>query len=309
VGPSGCGKTTLLRCIAGLEFPSNGAIILSGQIITKQRAEKRPIVMMFQQPLLFPHLTVIENIIYGLKGHRIKKREQLAMGHSFLEKIELTEYAERYPYELSGGQKQRVALARALILKPRLLLLDEPFSSLDPALRGTIRSWVRGILKEQGMTAIFVTHDKEEAMIMGDQLAVMKDGSIQQIGKPLDVYLKPKNKQVAEFFCDGLTVDEHWFIPTQSLALHLASDRTTCPNGHKQQQKKIHSSDEWIECQGYIQNHWMQHGQHIYQIWLDGLQQDVTLPSDQLLQVNDAVCVRALKAEAHRFKDDKESDQ
>jgi ABC-type Fe3+/spermidine/putrescine transport system ATPase subunit len=174
VGPSGTGKSTLLRCIAGLEQLTLGQIYIEGIDVTNLQANKRPVVMMFQQTLLFPHMTVLENVTYGLKMRKVKKKRRNEEGMELLEKVEMAKYANYYPYECSGGQQQRIALARALITKPKLLLLDEPFSSLDTDLRSSIRDWVRRLLKEEEITAIFVTHDKEESMIMGDLVAVME---------------------------------------------------------------------------------------------------------------------------------------
>jgi iron(III) transport system ATP-binding protein len=285
IGPSGCGKTTLLRCIAGLEEVSDGEILLTGKNISNDKAENRPIVMMFQQPLLFPHLTVIENVTYGLRGSKIKKKRLHEMGRTMLEKIEMESFGDRYPYELSGGQKQRVALARALILKPRLLLLDEPFSSLDPTLRNSIRSWVKRLLREEGTTAIFVTHDKEEAMMMGDRLAIMKDGTIQQTDSPLHVYQKPINKEVADFFCDGLMLNEHSFLPTECL--------TISPIDQKKRQTQ--PTESLLEFKGQVQAHWIKHGLHFYQMWLSDIKKEVTLHSQEIFQVNEEVNVSTLK--------------
>lgn len=286
IGPSGCGKTTLLRCIAGLEEVSGGDILLTGQNISNEKAENRPIVMMFQQPLLFPHLSVIENVTYGLRGSKIKMKMQHEMGRTMLDKIEMGSFGDRYPYELSGGQKQRVALARALILKPRLLLLDEPFSSLDPTLRSSIRSWVKKLLKEEGTTAIFVTHDREEAMMMGDRIAIMKGGTIQQTGSPLEVHQNPINKGVADFFCDGLTLDEHNFLPTDCLTIYPIDQKSA---------RQAQSIQSLLEFKGQIQAHWIMHGLHFYQIWLSDIKKEITLYSPDMFQVNEKVIVCALK--------------
>jgi iron(III) transport system ATP-binding protein len=215
VGPSGCGKTTFLRCIAGLSFSTSGSIYVNDVNITNSKADERAVVLMFQQPLLFPHLTILENVTYGLKygKKKSKKQERIEKGMAILEKVELAALSERYPNQLSGGQQQRVALARALILNPNLLLLDEPFSSLDPSLRSSIRSWVRDFLKKEGVTALFVTHDREEAMMMGDRIAVMKEGIFQQIGFPKEVYQQPQSPQVAEMFSEGLVMDNYFLSP------------------------------------------------------------------------------------------------
>ncbi|QKS72921.1 ABC transporter ATP-binding protein [Paenalkalicoccus suaedae] len=220
VGPSGCGKTTLLRCLAGLAEASSGDMLLEQQSIKNIKANKRPIVLMFQQALLFPHLTVKQNVTYGLTygAQKVSKQKRNALADELLQKVELIDLKDRYPNELSGGQQQRVALARALALKPKLLLLDEPFSSLDPSLRTQLRIWLRQFLKAEGVTAIFVTHDKEEAVMMGDKLLVMKDGELKQQGVPEDVYREPNNEHVAGMISDGIYRNET-FISAARLSL------------------------------------------------------------------------------------------
>lgn len=218
VGPSGCGKTTFLRCVAGLEELTSGEISIEGKDITQISAQDRPVVMMFQQPLLFPHLSIIENTMYGLRMKRISKREISEQAMAMLKSMEIEELAESYPHEISGGQQQRVALARALILQPRLLLLDEPFSSLDPELRTTLRSWVKKKLKEWNTTAIFVTHDKEEAMVLADKIAVMKEGAILQMGKPEELYDHPSSLYVANYMSEGFSMEGR-FIPLNKVSV------------------------------------------------------------------------------------------
>ncbi|MFZ3580173.1 ABC transporter ATP-binding protein [Virgibacillus sp. DJP39] len=218
LGPSGCGKTTLLRCLAGLDSISSGEIFLNNKRVTEDSPEQRPIVLMFQDPLLFPHMTVIENVMFGLKQQKLPKKKRLELGMEMLVKTEMDSYKDSFPQSLSGGQQQRVALARALVMKPALLLLDEPFSSLDQHLKETLRDWVCSLLKEEGVTTMIVTHDKEEAMMIGDRVILLKDGSIQQQGKPNNVYQYPDNGNVEEMFSDGLQLDET-FVPSQYLRL------------------------------------------------------------------------------------------
>ncbi|CAM3784697.1 ABC transporter ATP-binding protein [Alkalicoccus chagannorensis] len=210
VGPSGCGKTTLLRTIAGLERLSSGTMQLHGRDMTSVPPEKRPVVLLFQDALLFPHLTVLENVLYGLKygKRRLSRKKRNEEAETMLAKVEMTGWKDHYPAQLSGGQQQRVSLARALLLQPELLLLDEPFSSLDAHLRQQLRLWVRRFLKQEGVTALFVTHDREEAVMMGDHLLVMKDGLLQQEGAPEDVYTAPVNEAVADVISDGLYCEE-----------------------------------------------------------------------------------------------------
>jgi iron(III) transport system ATP-binding protein len=201
VGPSGCGKTTTLRLIAGLEQPEAGQVILDGKVVTKDQylvpPEKRNIGMVFQDHATFPHLTVFENVAFGLNGQpREAVRRETA---SMLKLVGLEGLAGRYPHELSGGERQRVALARALAPRPIVILLDEPFSNLDADLRAQIREEVRAILKGIGATAVFVTHDQEEALFIGDRLAVFNQGRLEQIGTPEAIFHTPATRFVAEF--------------------------------------------------------------------------------------------------------------
>lgn len=194
LGPSGCGKTTLLRVVAGLENPEAGRIFLEGKEITSLPPEKRGIGFVFQDYALFPHLTALGNVVFGLKG---KDRHEKA--RKALERVGMTLFQDRKPGELSGGQQQRIALARALAPGPKLVLLDEPFSSLDASLKASTREEVRKILKETGTTALLVTHDQEEALSFADRLAVMRGGRLEQTGTPEEVYLRPRTPFVAQF--------------------------------------------------------------------------------------------------------------
>jgi len=200
VGPSGCGKTTTLKIIAGLIYPEEGQIYLNRQNITNLPAEKRNIVMVFQDYLLFPHLTVRENISFGLKmlGYSLNYRKNKA--RELLELVQLPGLENRYPTQLSGGQKQRVALARALALEPEVLLLDEPLSNLDPRLREDMRGLIEKLHRQLKMTTIVVTHDQNEAMLLADRIAVMFDGEVAQFSTPYDLYNKPVSKEVANLF-------------------------------------------------------------------------------------------------------------
>jgi iron(III) transport system ATP-binding protein len=198
LGPSGCGKTTTLRLIAGFEFPDSGQIIVNGQVVADERTrvapEARRVGMVFQEYALFPHLDVGGNVAFGLNG-----REKQARINEMLELVGMSEYGKRMPHELSGGQQQRVALARALAPQPEVLLLDEPFSNLDAALRQQVRSEVRAILKRAGITCIFVTHDQHEALSLSDEVAVMMRGQIAQVDTPETVYNAPASREVAGF--------------------------------------------------------------------------------------------------------------
>ncbi len=201
LGPSGCGKTTTLRLIAGFERPDTGVIGINHQTVAGPGAwvppEKRGVGMVFQDYALFPHLTVQQNVGFGLNGH--KPAHVTDTIEHLLQLTGLARLGERYPHELSGGERQRVALARALAPEPVLLLLDEPFSNLDADRRAVIREQVRAILRTQQATAIFVTHDQEEALFMGDRIAVMNEGWIRQIGQPEDIFHAPATRLVADF--------------------------------------------------------------------------------------------------------------
>ncbi len=199
LGPSGCGKTTMLRMIAGLEKPDKGKIFLDGHLVASEEifvpANRRRVGMVFQDYALFPHMTVEKNIAYGL----VRGSSQKVIVDQMLELVGLSGMKNRYPRELSGGQQQRVALARALAPQPSILLLDEPFSNLDTALRVQVREEVKRIIKEAGVSTILVTHDQDEAMSMADTIGVMLRGTIEQIGSPRILYEKPKSLAIANF--------------------------------------------------------------------------------------------------------------
>ena len=199
LGPSGCGKTTTLRIIAGFEEASSGEVLFDGMDISKIPAYKREINTVFQKYALFPHMTVLENVIYGLKFQGIKKKKAREMGMEYLKIVDMEEYAGFSIGEISGGQQQRVALVRSLITKPKVLLLDEPLSNLDAKLRVKMREEIREIQKKYEITMVFVTHDQEEAMVLGDKIAIMDQGKLVQIGRPEEVYLHPQNDFARDF--------------------------------------------------------------------------------------------------------------
>lgn len=199
LGSSGCGKSTLLRMLAGMETPTQGKIILDGQDITKLQPYDRPINMMFQSYALFPHMTVEENIAYGLKQDKLPKEDIAARVEEMLKLVQMTKYAKRKPHQLSGGQQQRIALARSLAKRPKLLLLDEPLGALDKNLRKQTQLELVNTLEQVGVTCVMVTHDQEEAMTMATRIAVMSDGRLQQVGTPFDIYEYPNSRFTAEF--------------------------------------------------------------------------------------------------------------
>jgi putrescine transport system ATP-binding protein len=199
LGGSGCGKSTLLRMLAGFESPSGGDILLSGQSIAALPPYERPINMMFQSYALFPHMTVTQNIAFGLERDGLSKSDIETRVQDMLALVQLKPYAKRKPHQLSGGQQQRVALARSLAKRPRLLLLDEPLGALDKKLREQTQIELVAILKKVGVTCVMVTHDQEEAMAMADRIAIMREGKILQMGAPMDIYETPNSRFVAEF--------------------------------------------------------------------------------------------------------------
>ncbi len=272
LGPSGCGKTTLLRCLAGLESISAGDIFLKNKRVTNDATEHRPIVLMFQDPLLFPHMTVLENVMFGLKQQKLPKKSRVQLGMEMLKKTEMSSYKDSFPQSLSGGQQQRVALARALVMKPALLLLDEPFSSLDQYLKDTLRDWVCALLKQEGVTTLLVTHDKEEAMMIGDRVILLKDGNIQQQGKPNEVYQFPENENVEDMFSDGLQLGKT-FIPSQYLQIVPQDEKTV---------NKIVS-------QGTVSSFFFKFGLCFYQVKLKEPDKKIILHSRQEFQAGSKV--------------------
>ncbi|HEX4511146.1 MAG TPA: polyamine ABC transporter ATP-binding protein [Burkholderiaceae bacterium] len=199
LGPSGCGKTTLLRMLAGFEVPTAGRIVLAGQDLAGLPPYERPLNMMFQSYALFPHLTVWDNIAFGLRRDKMSKDVVVARVEAMLELVQLTSLAKRKPHQLSGGQQQRVALARSLARQPQLLLLDEPLGALDKKLREQTQIELVNIIKGVGVTCMMVTHDQEEAMTMASRIAVMSEGRLLQVGTPAEIYETPGSRFVADF--------------------------------------------------------------------------------------------------------------
>ena len=199
LGPSGSGKTTVLRMVAGLVEPDTGEILFDGHSMHGVRPELRDAAMVFQAHALFPFRTVGENVEYGLKIRKVAPDERASRTEQALAAVQLGGFSHRWPSELSGGERQRVALARALVIEPRVLLLDEPLSSLDPVLRAELQQLVCDLQQTRAITSIFVTHDRDEAMAVGDQVAVMLAGQVRQVGSPADVFAHPATEGVARF--------------------------------------------------------------------------------------------------------------
>ncbi|PPI88114.1 spermidine/putrescine ABC transporter ATP-binding protein PotA [Candidatus Pantoea edessiphila] len=199
LGPSGCGKTTILRLIAGLEKANKGYILLNNNNITNTSAEERNINTVFQSYALFPHMSVFENVAFGLRMQKTPSYEIITRVKDALTMVQLEHFGKRHPHQLSGGQQQRVAIARAVINRPKVLLLDEPLSALDYKLRKQMQNELKAMQRKLGITFIFVTHDQEEALVMSDRIVVMRNGKIEQDGTPREIYEKPKNLFVARF--------------------------------------------------------------------------------------------------------------
>jgi iron(III) transport system ATP-binding protein len=203
LGPSGCGKTTTLRLIAGLEMANAGAIFIGGEDVTRLSATDRDVSMVFQSYALFPHMTVLDNVAYGLVVSGMVKTEAHAQGEEGLKLVGLAGYGARLPSELSGGQQQRVAVARALVLEPQVMLFDEPLSNLDAKLRRHMREEIRDLQQNLGLTSVYVTHDQEEALAVSDRIIVMRNAAIAQEGNPHELYEQPANAFVADFIGDS----------------------------------------------------------------------------------------------------------
>ncbi|MEY3325715.1 MAG: hypothetical protein RL694_602 [Actinomycetota bacterium] len=199
LGPSGCGKTTALRMIAGFETPTSGDVLLDGENLVAMTPDKRPMGMVFQSYALFPHMTVFDNVAYGLRIKKMSAAEIKTAVAEVLESMSLSHLANRAPNQLSGGQQQRVALARAMVVRPKVLLFDEPLSNLDAKLRAQMRVEIRNIQRKLGITSIFVTHDQDEAMSLSDRIVVMRNAVVEQVGNPDEVYRRPASVFVADF--------------------------------------------------------------------------------------------------------------
>jgi spermidine/putrescine transport system ATP-binding protein len=221
LGSSGCGKTTTLRMIGGFERPTSGEILLDGTDVAQTPPHHRNVHTVFQNYALFPHLSVFDNVAFGLKRRRTPKPELGRRVHEALELVELSGYGSRRPAQLSGGQQQRVALARALVLRPAVLLLDEPLGALDAKIRRQLRLELKALQEEVGITFVFVTHDQEEALSMSDRVAVMSDGRIEQIGSPAEVYEDPATVFVADFLGVSNLMDGHATIAGDGLMVQI----------------------------------------------------------------------------------------
>ncbi len=236
LGPSGCGKTTTLRMLAGLEHPSSGRILIGGKDVTMLPANERDVSMIFQSYALFPHMTALDNVAYGLESSGMKRRQAREKAEDALSLVGLAGMGLRLPAELSGGQQQRVAVARALVVEPQVLLLDEPLSNLDARLRRRVRTDIRELQQRLGFTAVYVTHDQDEALAVSDRIIVMKDGGIAQQGAPRELYDTPASAFIADFMgeanvmsCDVIEADgDSATIAIEGLRHRVSSRSVKC---------------------------------------------------------------------------------
>ena len=240
LGPSGCGKTTALRIIAGFETPTSGRVLIGGQDVSHLPPHTRNTAMVFQSYAIFPHLTVAENVAFGLQMRSVPKRDISTRVRAILELVELGGLEHRAPEQLSGGQQQRVALARAIITEPRVLLFDEPLSNLDAKLREQMRGEVRSLQRRLGITSVYVTHDQAEAMALSDRIVVMQAGRVQQEGSPFEIYARPANRFVADFigrvnFLEGRVVaveGKSTRLDVRGVILEVPSPAAPLSTGH-----------------------------------------------------------------------------
>ncbi len=227
LGPSGCGKSTTLRLISGFLEPDEGELKINDSVVTHTPPNKRDTALVFQNYALFPHMTVADNVAYGLKMRKVLKSEIKTRVSEALKMVHLDQFEDRYPGQLSGGQQQRVALARAIIVNPRVLLLDEPLSNLDAKLRDEMRNEILSLQKRLDLTCIFVTHDQEEALVLSDKIVVMDEGNIRQIGTPSEIFDSPKSYFTADFVgvrnIYGGKVEEGYFVTDQGLKVNVSS--------------------------------------------------------------------------------------
>lgn len=237
LGPSGCGKTTTLRMVAGFVRPTGGTIVLGGQDVTGVPPHRRSVGLVFQNYALFPHMTVQKNVEFGLKMRGVSQAERVERTREALAMVQLQDHGERRPGQLSGGQQQRVALARALIIRPSVLLLDEPFGALDKQLRDHMRVELRELQKQLGISTLFVTHDQDEALSMSDRIVVMAEGRVRQIGRPSEIYEMPRSRFVADFMGRSNLLDAKVISATNGAVeleaggMRLSTTGATASNG------------------------------------------------------------------------------
>ena len=255
LGPSGCGKTTLLRTIAGFHAPDAGEIRFGERVVNDIPPHRRETGMVFQNYALFPHLTVFDNIAYGLKARKVPQKEIAARIGAIIKSVQLDGLEERSPSKLSGGQQQRVALARALVISPQILLMDEPLSNLDAKLRVSMREEIRRIQQEMGITTIYVTHDQEEAMAVSDRIAILNGGRLEQVGTPAEIYFRPASRFAAEFMGSSNIIEldvAGYDDDSSTIATTTADGRRVSVRGNRPSGGRVAVSvrPEWIRVVG-----------------------------------------------------------
>ena len=299
LGPSGCGKTTTLRMIAGLEFPTLGSLRIYGNEVGTLAPNKRPVNTVFQNYALFPHMTVLENVGFGLKMQGASRAETKKQAMEAIEMVQLQGMEKRRPNQLSGGQQQRVALARALVNRPQVLLLDEPLGALDLKLRQEMQTELKSLQRELGITFVFVTHDQEEAMSMADRIAVMKDGILNQVASPEEIYERPANRFVADFIGHTNLLEGH-VVDREVVRLSNGSDipvKTDLPSGAKvevslrPERAFLHPASStpegaWVD--GRVKSVTYLGNAYVYQVALDWMEIDVREENRPGLEVFDA---------------------
>jgi len=329
LGPSGCGKTTTLRLIAGFEFPTTGRIVLDGIEINEQPPNQRDMSMVFQSYAIFPHLSVFDNIAYGLKIRKMSRNEIRTQVGRVMDLAELSGLENRAPNQLSGGQQQRVALARALVMEPKVLLFDEPLSNLDAKLRVSMRGEIRRIQQEMGITSIYVTHDQDEAMVLSDKIVVMHNGRIQQIGAAPAIYRRPVNRFVADFIGRAnfvpVTVEERtgagWQIHCLGTTLHIPAGSVESSAGAQAQLlvrpesirlHRVEENDEAVGINGTVKRMAYLGSQAEYEVNVDGrlisaIHYDPR--EDELLSVETKVNLEFLTENLYLLPDEQDQDE
>ncbi len=269
IGPSGSGKSTLLRILLGLEDVTEGSIRVEGREVSSDQIKERDIGIVFQKPMLFPHMTVLENVIYGLRMKQEAVDSHYTEAYKYLEKVEMENYSKHYPNELSGGQQHIISLIRTLVLKPKLLLLDEPFNHLDPGLRASTAKWVKQWLRSEGITTIFVTHDVEEVRSFGDRIALMNNGEFEQIGYPDALYFNPATPLVASFYSNVLVLEDGLYLHVDSLKYELLDADNS-----------INTELKW---KAHVVRRLYHPADQRYQVEIPSLNQKIELPSNENL--------------------------
>ena len=294
IGESGCGKTSLLRTIGGLESLSQGQIILGEDDISKLKAEDRNMSMVFQESLLFPHMTIIDNVAFPLKIRGVSKSDRYEKAKTYLDKVGLKGFENRYPTQLSGGQQQRVSIARALIHEPQIILMDEPFSALDPELRDEMRHLVKDLQANLSLTVIFVTHQLDEAALLFDRVAMISEGKIVQEGSPSDIYKEPKTIEVAKFFgfkniYPLIKVNNTTEISGTKLSLSHVNDKAHCVLIPNHALSRIKHANTCIEARGRVKDKNFVHGMIHFRIEIENqtLHYYESMSSEKPIQVGD----------------------